>query len=129
MFNATQNKHVTGVHPDVLAVLMAHDYPGNVRELQNILEHAFVLCHEGQISLSHLPGEIVPVSLEPARKFKLQDAVKALEIQSIREALERNGYNRLAAARDLGIHKSTLFRKAKLLGIQFPDEDGRSHRD
>ena len=127
-FNATQNKHISGVSPDVLAVLMAHDFPGNVRELQNILEHAFVLQREGQISLQHLPGEIVPHSFEPARNYKLQDAVAALEVQAIRDALVRNEYNRLAAARDLGIHKSTLFRKAKQLGIELPDEDGRTRK-
>jgi transcriptional regulator with PAS, ATPase and Fis domain len=126
VFNATQSKHVTGVSPDVLAILMAHEHPGNVRELQNVLEHAFVLCHEGEISLEHLPTELVPLSFRPTRGHKLQDAVRALEVQAIREALERNGHNRLAAARDLGIHKSTLFRKAKEYGIDLPDDDGRT---
>ncbi len=128
MFNATQNKHVVGVSADVLALLMAHEFPGNVRELQNILEHAFVLCHEGQIELSHLPSEILPVSSGRAQTGRLQDAVRALEAKAIHEALERNHYNRLAAARDLGMHKSTLFRKAKLLGIDLPEEDGRTRR-
>jgi PAS domain S-box-containing protein len=126
VFNAVQNKRVTGVSPDVLAVLTAHDFPGNVRELQNAIEHAFVLCGEGQIELEHLPRELVPISFRPARGGKMSDTVKALEAQAIREALERNGNNRLAAARELGMHKSTLFRKAKLLGIELPKEDGRS---
>jgi PAS domain S-box-containing protein len=127
VFNAVQNKRVTGVSPDVLGVLTAHDYPGNVRELQNIIEHAFVLLKEGQIELEHLPGELVPVSLHHAGGRKMIETVKALEVQAIREALERNGGNRLAAARELGMHKSTLFRKVRLLGIELPEQDGRSH--
>jgi transcriptional regulator of acetoin/glycerol metabolism len=54
------------------------------------------------------------------------DTVKASEAQAIREALDRTGGNRLAAARELGMHKSTLFRKVRLLGIALPEEDGRS---
>jgi PAS domain S-box-containing protein len=126
VFNAVQNKHVSGVSRDVLGVLTAHDYPGNVRELQNIIEHAFVLLHEGQIELEHLPGDIVPVSLHGAGGTKMIDTVKASEAQAIREALDRTGGNRLAAARELGMHKSTLFRKVRLLGIELPEEDGRS---
>jgi PAS domain S-box-containing protein len=128
VFNAVQNKHVAGVSPDVLGVLTAHDYPGNVRELQNIIEHAFVLLREGQIGLEHLPSELVPISLRRAAGRRIAETVKALEAQAIREALERHGGNRLAAARELGIHKSTLFRKVRLFGIELPDTDGRSRR-
>lgn len=126
VFNAVQDKRVTGVSPDVLGLLTAHEYPGNVRELQNIIEHAFVLLHEGQIELAHLPGELVPVSVRHASRRKMSERVKALEMQAIREALERNGGDRLAAARELGMHKSTFFRKARLLGIELPEQDGRS---
>jgi transcriptional regulator with PAS, ATPase and Fis domain len=60
VFNAVQNKQVTGPSRDAMGVLMAYDYPGNVRKLQNIIEHAFVLLREGPIELVHLPGDIVP---------------------------------------------------------------------
>lgn len=126
-FNATQGKHVTGVSPDVMAVLLAHDFPGNVRELQNVIEHAFVLCHEGPIELRHLPADLVPVSHRRAAGASMAETVKALEARAILEALERNGGNRLAAARELGLHKSTLFRKVRLLGLELPVQDGRSH--
>jgi PAS domain S-box-containing protein len=127
VFNAVQNKHVTGVSPDVLGVLTAHDYPGNVRELQNIIEHAFVLLARGQIELEHLPGELVPISLRCTSGRKMVGMARELEIQSIRNAIERNDGNRLAAARELGMHKSTLFRKVKLFGIELPEGDGRTH--
>jgi DNA-binding NtrC family response regulator len=53
--------------------------------------------------------------------------MKAIEARMIREAIARNGGSRLAAARELGMHKSTLFRKVRLLGIDLPEQDGRSH--
>jgi transcriptional regulator with PAS, ATPase and Fis domain len=56
----------------------------------------------------------------------MQSAHDILDAQSIRAALERNSYNRLAAARDLGIHKTTLFRKMKKLQIPLPEPDGRT---
>jgi transcriptional regulator with PAS, ATPase and Fis domain len=52
-------KEIRGISPDALAVLYDYDYPGNVRELTNILERAFVLCHEEQIDLAHLPPDVV----------------------------------------------------------------------
>ncbi len=56
----------------------------------------------------------------------MRSAHDILDAQAIRAALERNDYNRLAAARDLGIHKTTLFRRMKKLGIPFPPRDGRT---
>ena len=127
-FNAAQGKRVEGVSPDVLAVLMAHDYPGNVRELQHAIEHAFVLCHEGRIELAHLPVEMVPRPSAGPRRRKMRETVEAAEAQAVREALERNGNNCSAAAKALGIHKTTLFRTLKRLGIALPDRAGRSRR-
>ena len=128
-FNAVQNKQVTGMSPDALGVLTAHDYPGNVRELKNIIEHAFVLLGEGQIELAHLPAELVPISTRPLGGHKLCALTKALEARAIREALERNGGSRQGAAQELGLHKSTFFRKVRRLGIHLPEQDGRSPPD
>ncbi len=127
-FNRLQSKTVAGVSPEVMALLMAHDYPGNVRELENLIEHAFVLCGEGPIEARHLPEEFMgrPPGAVPAGNMR--GAVHAVEAQTIREALRRHRYNRLAAARELGLHKSTLFRKIKALGIELPAEDGRAGR-
>ncbi|MBN1420612.1 MAG: sigma 54-interacting transcriptional regulator [Planctomycetes bacterium] len=125
-FNRIQGKAIAGMSPDAMGLLLAHAYPGNVRELENIIEHAFVLCEEGRIEPRHLPdpfaGRIPRAPSRPGRGSE----VRAVEAQVIRDALERNGYNRLAAARELGVHKSTLFRKIKALGIELPEADGRS---
>lgn len=128
VFNAVQNKHVTGVTADVLAVLTAHDYPGNVRELQNIIEHAFVLLDEGKIELVHLPGELTSLSPQRTSGRTMSETMRAVEAQTISQALEHAGGNRLAAARELGMHKSTLFRKMRYLGLILPEKDGRSRR-
>lgn len=126
-FNRMQGKSISGVHADAMALLAAHNYPGNVRELENLIEHAFVLCEGGLIKPEHLPQEFTGCCpCEPAHEADLRLTVKAVESQSIREALKRNKYNRLAAARELGMHKSTLFRKIKALGIDLPEQDGRS---
>lgn len=128
LFNAVQNKRVTGVSADVLGLLSAHDYPGNVRELQNIIEHAFVLLGEGQIEVEHLPAELIPICLRRPGGQRMAETMEACQAQAIREAVERNRGNRLAAARELGMHKSTFFRKVRLLGIELPEQDGRTHR-
>jgi PAS domain S-box-containing protein len=124
-FNRMQGKTVTGVTPEVMALLMAHDYPGNVRELENLLEHAFVLCGSGLIAGHQLPEEFMGRLPGSAPPGSINAAVHAVEAQAVREALRRNHGNRQAAARDLGLHKSTLFRKVRRLGIELPAEDGR----
>ena len=125
-FNRLQGKSVAGVAQDVLALLMAHDYPGNVRELENLIEHAFVMCSEGRIEIHHLPEEFMGRLPGVSLVTNIHSAVHAVEAQAIRDALRRHRNSRLAAARELGLHKSTLFRKIKALGIALPEEDGRS---
>lgn len=124
-FNRVQGKSVVGVDPDVMTFLMAHDYPGNVRELENIIEHAFVLCSEGIIRTTNLPEEFLARMPFVAVKGDMQSSVRAIESQVILEALRRNNFNRLAAARELKLHKSTFFRKIKELGLSLPRKDRR----
>jgi len=125
-FNRLQHKSVQGVAVEALSMLMAHSWPGNVRELENAIERAFILCREGPIRIEHLPEDLCSrhVSVDGGHHIGL--AHDLLDVQSIQTALERNGFNRLAAARDLGIHKTTLFRRMKKLGIALPEKDGRS---
>jgi PAS domain S-box-containing protein len=139
-FNRLQGKAVTGVSREAMAVLLAHDYPGNVRELENVIERAFILCEEGDIERRHLPEDLLPRAASPDGEAEstaergaadggdLASAVRAAERRAILDALERNAGNREAAARDLGLHKSTLFRKVRALGLSLPEQDGRSSR-
>jgi len=105
---------------------MEHDYPGNVRELENILEHAFVLCRGGLIQLAHLPPELRGGNDNEASPTIAGMTLEAMERLLILDALRRHHGNRKTAARQLGINPSTLFRKAKALGISLPDVDGRN---
>jgi DNA-binding NtrC family response regulator len=126
-FNRLQGRSVPGVDPAAIALLTAHDWPGNVRELENIVERAFILCSDGPIEARHLPPELTGESgRRSAGSVKLADAVRDTVREQITEAVRRNGNSRIAAARELGIHKSTLFRKISELGIVLPDEDGRT---
>jgi len=97
---------------------MAHDFPGNIRELENILEHASILCPGGMLEPAHLPEDFLARRPAPAPSGRLAETRRALEAQSIQDALRRNGGNRAAAARELGMHRATLHRKMRSLGIE-----------
>ncbi|MBC8318492.1 MAG: sigma 54-interacting transcriptional regulator [Desulfobulbaceae bacterium] len=124
-FNDTQEKSIKGVNQETMALLMNHDFPGNIRELENIIEHAFVLCNGGYITTKCIPEDTRKQKYVEMKSQGMEKAVNAVESQAIMEALKRNNFNRTAAARELGIHKSTFFRKIKNLGISLPHVDGR----
>ena len=128
-FNRLQGKDVIGVSDDVMAVLMKHGYPGNARELENIIERAFVLCPGGTIENRHLPPELVGRREKRPQTDGPGMTLRELEALHIADALRRNAGNRSAAAEELGIHPSTLFRKIKDLDIEVPEKDGRSRKD
>jgi DNA-binding NtrC family response regulator len=128
-FNRLQgfsDKEIAGVSDEVLARLMEHDYPGNVRELENIIEQAFVLCRGGMIELSHLPPELRPTGRGGSEGQPM--SLEAIEKLFITETLQRRNGNRTLAADDLGISVSTLYRKINAYGIDTPDADGRGRR-
>ncbi len=122
--NRIRGKAVQGLDHEALSMLMNHEYPGNVRELENMIEHAFVLCTKGHIKPEHLPAQLkekpsAPASL-PEKGDETQnntDPVKQAETRLVMDALQRCNYNRKKAAEFLGIHKSTLYRRIKRLGI------------
>jgi PAS domain S-box-containing protein len=124
--NRIQGKAVRGAHPEVLGLLMAYGFPGNVRELENVLEHAFVLCDGEQLELRHLPPHFLARRGRGTPSPAIREAARAAEAGLIREALEQHRSDRLATARALGIHKSTLFRKIRALGLALPKRDGRA---
>ncbi|MFH1999966.1 MAG: sigma 54-interacting transcriptional regulator [Planctomycetota bacterium] len=118
--NRLRNRNVTGVTPEVMAVFMAHDWPGNARELENAIEHAFILCRNELIDLYSLPDNLQPKDPEaPPAGLTLAE----IEARTIYEALKRNNGRRLATAKELGIDKSTLWRKLQKLNIQLPEEE------
>jgi DNA-binding NtrC family response regulator len=117
-FNHLAGKQTLGLTHEAMAALMLHHWPGNVRELENAVEHAFVLCQEELIHLSHLPAHLVPEIHSMLVPSGL--TLKEVEKRTIQEALQRNQWKRIATARELGIDKNTLRRKIKRLGIVEP---------
>ena len=119
-FNVLQKKEIAGLSGEALAYLVSYDYPGNIRELQNIIEHAFILCKSGLIEPHHLPENLcLPRSMESSGRNETMN-MKELEAVFITNMLRRHQWNRIKTAKSLGIHKSTLFRKIKALHIQIP---------
>ena len=125
-FNRLRGKTIINVSPRTLAILMKHDYPGNVRELENIIEHAFILCSQGMIEPHHLPEYLLPQDQRAYLSPSSWLSFKELEANFLRTVLERNAWNRQAAARELGIHKTTMYPKIKALGIDIPPKSSKN---
>lgn len=124
-YNRLESKDISGFSDSALAVLMEHDFPGNVRELENIVEHAVVLCKSGLIEVQHLPSYLSrQITTFPTKRERI--TLQELETLHISNTLKQYHGNRSAAAKSLGIHPSTLFRKIRALGIELPEQDGRT---
>jgi len=115
--NRLQGKNIAGLSFEASTRLMGYDFPGNVRELENIIEQAFVLCGGDIIELHHLPPELRPALTSPAGDSGLTN-LRAMERHLIAETLRRYAGNRKRAARDLGMHRSNLHHLANRLGLR-----------
>jgi two-component system NtrC family response regulator len=116
------------IDDEALGLLLAHDWPGNIRELANVIEHALVLCDDLPVTAEHLPGRfrnLVPVT--PAKRqtegatvarsptatpaADRPKTLRAMELEAILEGLERNGGNKPKTAEELGVSLKTLYNK------------------
>jgi PAS domain S-box-containing protein len=102
------SKEIRGVTPEVMRILMRHDYPGNIRELENIIEYACILCPGGLIEPDHLPRHLRPAIRPDSQDLPL--TMEEVRYHAARRAVARNLGNRNAACRELGITKDTLRR-------------------
>lgn len=116
--NKVRNKNILGLSHEALAIFMRHDWPGNIRELENVIEYAFILCPGGLIQPECLPENLRDIACQVVnyQGMTLQD----IEKRAIWEALQRHGGRRMATARELGIDKNTLRRKIMRFNLQ-PD--------
>ncbi|AEH45121.1 PAS modulated sigma54 specific transcriptional regulator, Fis family [Thermodesulfatator indicus DSM 15286] len=122
-FRASKGKEIVGISEDALKILMSYDFPGNVRELENIIEYCFIVCKEGLIYPEHLPDYIEKKKeiIWPSEHQTLVSTPKTLEEiekEAILQALRRNKWRKMATCRELGISKDTLRRKLKKYGLQ-----------
>jgi PAS domain S-box-containing protein len=113
LFKKKNKNAVERISPEALGILMQYSFPGNVRELENTIQHAFVMCRNGVIVPEHLPESITDehfISINVSNNSKDEREI-------IIESLKRNKGNKSKAAIELGMHRSTLWRKIKELRV------------
>ncbi|WP_052360263.1 sigma-54 interaction domain-containing protein [Solidesulfovibrio alcoholivorans] len=108
--NLLREKSIVGVRDDALRILLRHDYPGNVRELQNILEYAFILCPSGRIGPEHLPDYLRPSPTTATLPDTTPHTMRAVKYAAAKAALDRHHGKTMAACRELDVTKDTLRR-------------------
>jgi len=118
-FNAKMGKQITEVSDQALRLLLKYDYPGNVRELENIIEHAFVLCGKDRIELECLPKEIAGSQMETTSLLptKEESPFDQAEAEVIEKVLKKYEGDRIKTAKELKIGRTTLWRKIRKYGL------------
>jgi DNA-binding NtrC family response regulator len=130
-FNERLKKQIVSISPEAVAELVGYNWPGNIRELENLMERTILFCEGSEIGVSDLPPEIVgsaPASAAPAEgdarpaAGSLKEAVRAeterVERELIQRALDATGGNVTQAARKLKISRKSLQTKMKELGLR-----------
>ena len=121
-----------GFSPEALELLQRYSFPGNVRELGNVVERAAVLCRRATIGAEDLPPHVSgqepskPLALSKQDEewvpMTLEEALKEPERQILLRALKANNWNRQKTAEQLGVNRTTLYKRLKVLGLQPEDE-------
>ena len=118
-FSAMMKKNVTEISADVISILMNYDFPGNVRELENIIERGVALANGNIIEVAHLPEDLRELSIRTFRKK--EGKIPSLDEQEeayIKWVLKEAGENKTVAAQILGIDRVSLWRKLKRYGLE-----------
>ena len=132
-FNSLRGKEIQGLSPKAMNILMSYDFPGNIRELENIVEYATVVCKNHLIRRVHLP-ETLHQKIE-LRKISASEKItqsepslEAVEKDIIYKTLKKHNWSRKLAAAQMGIHPTTLWRKMKRLNLEISEQDGRTKK-
>ncbi|WP_136808232.1 sigma-54-dependent transcriptional regulator [Desulfosediminicola flagellatus] len=114
-YAAKNRKDIKGIHPEALNLLMHHTWPGNIRELENTLERAVILCLGEQITPHELPPQFFTgdIQTRPALPANSEFTLRDMEREVIRATLEKNGNNKSLTSKKLGIARQTLLNKIK----------------
>ena len=122
--NEQFNKNFTSASSEVMNTLLKYQWPGNIRELRNVLEKAVLLGDGNEIAPKHLPDELKDTSLTP-EKVTSQGVTTLEEMEKLQiyNALRKSNWNQTKAAESLGIHRNTLREKIKKFDIRIPSND------
>jgi len=119
-FNTSMGKKIKSIAPAAMEILLNYDYPENIQRLENIIEHAVVLCTGSTILPSHLPKDMFYVKDDfMDMAMKQEDPFKIVEKQLVLKALSQTDWNYGEAAERLKISRTTLWRKIKEFGISY----------
>ncbi|MFQ5865162.1 MAG: sigma-54-dependent transcriptional regulator [bacterium] len=116
-YNVQLGKTITGTDKEVLNLFMEYPWKGNVRELENVIERAMILCDGDILRLEHFPQIYSQKSSSEAAVGGLKNSLRRYERDSILKALRMSDYDKNKAAQLLGMSQSTLYRKMGELGI------------
>ena len=124
-------KEIYGLSPEAMSTLMAYNFPGNIRELENIIEYATVVCKNSLIRIKNLPENLLRAPDSKNNTVTKETSERVFSIETMEKniilaTLRKNNWNRKATAAQMGIHPSTLWRKIKRLNLKIPEQDGRS---
>jgi PAS domain S-box-containing protein len=119
-------KAIVGLSAEAIERMLDYDWPGNVRQLLNAIEHAFVLCHEGEITLRHLPASVSPARSCPwpdrppdaAAQRLVSVAAYEKDKERLISVLKETGGNQTKAAEILGVSRVTVWKRMKKYGIR-----------
>jgi PAS domain S-box-containing protein len=117
--SSARKAQASRISEEAMEILLNYDYPGNVRELENILEHALIICQEEVIGVKHLPifmRKALPAA-GPEKEASAREGTPT-EKERILEALKRHHWQRNEAARELHMDRTTLWRKMKRYHLQ-----------
>ncbi len=116
-FNLLKGRTVRGLSPEVMALFLAYPFPGNIREMENIIEYSYILCKGPTIEMEHLPSDLKEwAASHPTVQTPMGSLAKE-EVARIQQALSKHKGNKVATAKELGISRTTLWRRIKKYGL------------
>ncbi|MBW1748776.1 MAG: sigma 54-interacting transcriptional regulator [Deltaproteobacteria bacterium] len=132
-FNSLRGKEIKGLSAKAMNILMSYDFPGNIRELENIVEYTTVVCKNHLVRKEHLPEtphQKIDLRKIPASEklTESEPSLEAVEKDIIYKTLKKNNWSRKLTASQMGIHPTTLWRKMKRLNLEVSNQDGRTKK-